>query len=109
MVFTMSVLVMVVLPFIVFKFDVLPSVIPPLVLVVYKLIGDETVVPCIVFVSTKDAVNSPVEALNVKPVFVLIFDDPDAVDENVMYPRVSVVFGVNVIAVAFAIVPVSGA
>lgn len=47
--------------------------------------------------------------MNVKFVFVLIFDDPDAVDENVMYPRVSVVLGVNVIAVAFAIVPVSGA
>ena len=51
----------------------------------------------------------PVEALYNNAVFVLIFDDPDAVDENVTYPVVSVVFGVRVIAVALAIVPVSGA
>ena len=86
-----------------------PIDIVPVVTLLYKATLLPVATPCIVFVSREDAVNLPVEALNVKFVFVLIFDDPDAVDENVMYPRVSVVFGVRVIAVALAIVPVSGA
>jgi len=86
-----------------------PIFIVPVVVVLYKNTLFPTATSCIVFVSREDVDNLPVEALNVKFGFVLIFDDPDAVDENVMYPSVSVVLGVNVIAVALAIVPVSGA
>ena len=69
-----------------FIFPVLlpPMSIVPVVVVLYKATLFPTATPCIVFVSIEDDDNLPVEALNISAVFVLIFDDPDAVDENVM-------------------------
>ena len=72
----------VVIPFIVFVLELLPNVIPPLVLVVYKLIALLTVWPCNVFVVWIVDDKLPVEALYNNAVFVLRFDEPDAVDEK---------------------------
>jgi hypothetical protein len=59
-------------------------VIFPSVILLYKFTALVTAVACNVFVVRLVDDNLPVEALNVKLVFVLIFDDPEAVDEKVI-------------------------